>query len=1010
MRSFMDPILDGLDSLLAWFGTELKQTIESYCDLETADDAHTLVARDGSLLSVIRIHGVTQLVGTEEFDRIHEGLTQSLQATLKRQGQALQVYFCYDRESVKPEIDEVLSPARATAKRLQLDLEDLFKERVDNLARYCGHEEVYFVLWTRPFAVAGEQLNRALKDKSHFIREHKIPLFKNGQNLIAAIPDIRESHHSFVRSVVNDLEGLNIHAQLLKIHAAVHAIRNSADPEFTAINWRPVLPGDKIPVRELSVSAGDGLSGLMYPPLARQVFPRDAMSLDLRTIRVGDRIYTPLFIELFPQDIKPFMALLARTLPTNIPWRMSFLIESGGMSVLNFKASMASILAWTAARNALIHDASKLLRDIEVNTDDAVVKLQVSLVTWAPEGNVRLLRTRAAELAKAVEGWGTCEVTEVAGDVFAGVASSILGFTVNSVATPSVAPLSDVVYMLPFTRPASAWQHGAILFRSPDGKLWPYQPGSAQQTTWIDLIYARPGSGKSVLSNSMNLAICLSGGIARLPRIAIIDIGPSSSGLISLLKEALPPESRHLVAYHRLRMTPDYCINPFDTQLGCRFPTAQERAFLVNFVTLLATPLGAERPYDGISDMAGLVIDEMYKQLSDQAKAHPYTRNIEPLVDDLLDEMGFVFDEHTTWWEVTDALFLAGFHHEAILAQRYAMPILADITSICRTQVVEDLYGQVKAPTGEPLIQAFGRMMSSAIREYSILAGVTKFDIGDARVVSLDLDEVAKSGGEAADRQTAVMYMLARYALARHYYLTEDTLADFPEVYREYHRQRIAEIREDAKRIVYDEFHRTSKARAVRDQVVLDMREGRKWNVQISLISQSLDDFDPVMIEFATSIFIMDAGPEQAIRKSTEIFGLTDTAQSALRNRVHGPREGGTTFLAQFATKYGMNTQLLTNTLGPVELWSFSTTAEDARTRNKLYQRLGPKEARRILANLFPSGSVKPLIEARLLALKSEEGVIEEDSELGVIDELVAEILDVYSKNPEARTLPGSIK
>src|SRR4029079_17177176 len=380
---------------------------------------------------------------------------------------------------------------------------------------------------------------------------------------------------------------------------------------------------------------------------------------------------------------------------------------------LRFKSLMAAILAWTASQNALVHDATKLLRDIDLNTDDAVVKLQVSLATWAPEGNIRLLRTRAAELAKAVEGWGSCEASEVSGDVFAGVSSSILGFSATSVATPSVAPLSDVVYMLPFTRPASAWQHGAMLLRSPDGKPWPYQPGSAQQTTWIDLMYARPGSGKSVLSNAINLALCLSGGIQRLPRIAIIDIGPSSSGLISLLKEALPTANKHWVAYHRLRMTTDYAINPFDTQLGCRYPTAQERGFLVNFITLLATPLGAERPYDGISDMAGLIIDELYKYLADDGKPHLYTKGLEPIVDDILAEIGFVLDEHTTWWEVTDALFLAGFQHEALLAQRFAMPLLADAASICRTQVIEDLYGQVKAPTGEPLIQAFGRMISS---------------------------------------------------------------------------------------------------------------------------------------------------------------------------------------------------------------------------------------------------------------------------------------------------------
>lgn len=1005
MRSFVDPLLDGIDSIMAWFSTELKQTVESYSDLETAEDKYTLVGRDGSLVSMIRLFGVTKLIGNEEFNAIHAGLTQSLQATMKRPGHVVQVYFSYDRATVKPEIEDILSPAKATAARLHLNLEDLFKERVDYLSRYCAHEELYFVLWTRPYSLSGEQLKRASSEKLKFIRQGKVPPFKNGQNIIAGVPDLRESHASFVRSVVTDLNALNVYCVQMSVHDSIYAMRYSADSDFTDKNWRPILPGDKIPLREVRPGAGE-LSGLMYPPIARQVFPRDAEAIDLRTVRVGDRIYTPLFIDLFPQELKSFIALFARTLPTQVPWRMSFLMESGGLPTIRFKALMAAILSWTSSTNALVHDASNLLKEIETNTDDAVVRLQVSFATWAPEGNIRLLRTRSAELAKAIEGWGTCEVSEVSGDVFAGMASSLLGFSATSVATPSVAPLSDVVYMLPFTRPASAWQYGAVLLRSPDGKPWPYQPGSAQQTTWIDLMYARPGSGKSVLSNSINLALTLSGGIQRLPRIAIVDIGPSSSGLISLLKEALPHDKKHLAAYHRLRMTKDYSINPFDTQLGCRYPTAQERGFLVNFLTLLATPLGAERPYDGVSDMAGLIVDELYKYLADDGKPHLYTKGIVAIVDDILSEIGFVLDEHTTWWEVTDALFLAGFHHEAMLAQRYAMPLLPDAAAICRTQVVEDLYGLVKAPTGEPLIQAFSRMISSAVREYPILAGVTQFDLGDARVVSLDLDEVAKSGGDAAERQTAVMYMLARYVLARHYYLTEDSLNDFPEAYRDYHRARIAEIREDSKRIVYDEFHRTSKARAVRDQVILDMREGRKWNVQIALISQSLDDFDAVMVEFATSVFIMDAGPEQAIKRTTEIFGLSETARVALKTRVHGPREGGATFLAQFATKNGINTQLLTSTLGPVELWAFSTTAEDARVRNILYQKIGPAEARRVLANLFPSGSIKVLVERRLASIKEQGGVIEEANNLSIVDQLVEEILTAYSANPDVKNLP----
>ena len=438
----------------------------------------------------------------------------------------------------------------------------------------------------------------------------------------------------------------------------------------------------------------------------------------------------------------------------------------------------------------MFSDAVNLLSYIRLNTDDVVVKLRVALATWAPDGHKDLLRDRASQLAQAVEGWGSCDVSEVSGDAFGGIVSSMLGVSDYSQAPPSVAPLSDTVYMLPLFRPASSWSSGAVLFRSPDGKLWPYQPGSPQQSTWIELVYARPGSGKSVLSNAMNLALCLSPGSVRLPLIAIIDIGPSSSGLISLLKEALPPSQRHLAAYHRLRMTEEYAINPFDTQLGCRKPSAQERSFLTNFLILLATPVGDESPYDGITDMVGMIVDEMYASLSDDGAPHPYAKNVDEVIDAILEEIGFKVDKHTTWWEVTDSLYLAGFFHEAMLAQRHAVPVLADAASIARSSSVEDLYGKVVAPTGEPLITAFSRMISSAVREYPIIGTVTQFDLGESRVVSLDLDEVAKSGGDAANRQTAVMYMLARYVLAKDFYVTEDGVSDMPQAYQSYHRER----------------------------------------------------------------------------------------------------------------------------------------------------------------------------------------------------------------------------
>lgn len=1004
MAKWAESFFEGVDTFFAWLSTSLKQTTESYCDLETADSKDVLVNHDGTLVSVLKINGVSALAGAEEFERLVAGLTNAFQGAMGRPGHALQVYFSHDKQNIKKLIRDIYGPAEATEKRLELNLDDLFNERVNFLAQYCAEEHVYFALMTRPFNLPSDQLKIANKAKLKMLKDKKSPPFKNAQTIFAAVPEIRDTHSAYVRAVLNDLDTLNVSAKLLEVHDAVRAIRMSCDSDFTDVNWQPSLPGDAIPVREVMNFEGDA-SDLLWPSLTKQVIPRDAETLDRRTVLVGDKIYSSAYIDLFPKDIRSFSSLFVRILPTHVPWRISFLLESEGLATVKLKGLLASILSFSSAQNRLISDSVNLLKYININTDEALIRLRVVATTWAPAGDLPLLRRRSSELVKAIQGWGSTDVSEMCGDPYAGFTASMLATTLASPAVATIAPLSSVVSMLPITRPASPWQTGAQVFRSPDGKPWPYQPGSSQQTTWIDLVYARPGSGKSVLSNTLNLALCLSAGISRLPRIAIIDIGPSSSGLISLLKEALPTSKQHLVGYYRLRMTPEYSINPFDTQLGCRFPTAMERAFLVNFLTLLTTPLGAAKPYDGMPDLTGLVVDELYKFFSDEFNPTQYAPGIEEFIDSILEEIGFIRDSKSTWWEVTDSLFSAGFEHEAMLAQRYAMPLLADAASICRTPSIEDLYEHVTAPTGESLINSFSRMISGAVREYPILSRVTAFGIGDARVVSLDLDEVAKSGGDAADRQTSVMYMLARYVLARHYYLTDESMSNIPLQYQAFHKERIREIREDPKRIVYDEFHRTSKSSAVRDQVIIDMREGRKWNVQIALLSQSVDDFDPVMIDFATSIYIMDAGPSQAIEKTAKIFGLSETAVIALRTRVHGPREGGATFLAQFATKKGISVQLLTLTLGPIELWAFSTTAEDTLVRNQLYRQLGPAEARRFLASLFPMGSVTKVINERLNALKNQGGLIEEEGHAGIVTQLVNDILEAYGRDPNSKSL-----
>jgi intracellular multiplication protein IcmB len=341
----------------AWFSTALKQTTISYCDIETADSKFDLVTSDGSLLSIIRLHGAQTLIGREEFDHINNQLQQSLQTTMSQPGHVLQVFFSYDPSLVEQDLEDILKPARATAERLSLDLDDLFDERIAHLSRFCAHEEAYLAVWTRIKTLTTHQLRQAQKDRVKAVKKDKVPNFIETQNPMAAIADLRESHDAFVRSVCSDFNMAGLVSDLLEVHDALRAVRMSVDPAFTDESWSPVLPGDKIIAKLPKKMRGD-VSDLLWPSLKRQMFPRDAINHGLRVAQVGDRIYSSVYIDLFPREIQHFVRLFSRTLQAKMPWRISFLVESDGISDTRFRSILASILGFSSRQNRLITNSA----------------------------------------------------------------------------------------------------------------------------------------------------------------------------------------------------------------------------------------------------------------------------------------------------------------------------------------------------------------------------------------------------------------------------------------------------------------------------------------------------------------------------------------------------------------------------------------------------------------------------------------------------------------------------
>ncbi len=72
------------------------------------------------------------------------------------------------------------------------------------------------------------------------LKDTKAPPFKirklsSLQSLSYVIP------RCYVRAILNDLDSLRVFAKLLEVHDAIHAIRMTADPDYTADDWRATL-------------------------------------------------------------------------------------------------------------------------------------------------------------------------------------------------------------------------------------------------------------------------------------------------------------------------------------------------------------------------------------------------------------------------------------------------------------------------------------------------------------------------------------------------------------------------------------------------------------------------------------------------------------------------------------------------------------------------------------------------------------------------------------------------
>ncbi|MDE2674058.1 MAG: hypothetical protein OXH65_03010 [Paracoccaceae bacterium] len=992
-----------LVSLLDHFA---KRSLDRHLMVLGAENDTSLYTVEGGLVTIMNWAGTTANRGTADLGDMIVLMRERMASLLSRNGHALQIVFNRDPEEAFLPVGAIVGRLQGQCQLLGLELGDVLGEREALLTATTSWEQCYLVLYSHPSLVSDDETDKGGKTAAEVGRPRLFHAQTAGE--IAGI--LVERHDTFCQSILHLMAeaGQQVHRLSVQEQGAILAAGLTTWHQADPGKWQPRLlaGGQRITGGERLVSQhmptttaqlqGRDMSFLGLEQMGRQLARDRVRLLPDGVMCIGDRVLAGFDLALAPELVLPFNDLLNQCLDGSRPfrWRMSWLLEPGGFQGRILHRAISEIFTFLSHNhNSRIRDAFRNLEALD-GQEDTVVRLRVCFALWGEGDKIRDLRNTMAAFRRSIERWGNARTDTLTGDPMGTIVASMPGNGLSPTAPPMAVPLKQALALLPLNRPVSPWPEGPVTLKTPDGRLWPYQSGSSLQDSWCDLIIGTPGSGKSVLLNTMNLGALLTPnpnrtqGRTGLPLVGIIDIGSSASGLVELIGEALPEESRHQVQMARLSNDRSQAINIFDLEIGCRHPMPLELTFQINFLQLLLADAGEDAVR--LSGLLRELVLDAYRFFSDRNSPKHYTRGEAPDIDLELSEGDHEVDEHTTWYELVDHFSDAGDWVRAEEAQRRAVPLLTDLPVILRRPDLQHTYREMGLLTGERVLPAMARLINEAVATWPLLCHPTRFGMAGARLRVIDLQDVTERGAtQQARRRSALMYLLARHVVCRGFFLHHDDIKGLN--VRPSQKRRLEEEanqnRELPKRLCFDEFHRTGGLPGVVNQMETDIREGRKHNVQVTLASQLIGDFSGVIHSLATGLWICSTFTENEIGNLQGILGLDEMAVNTIRYRLGRPTPSGASVYVSLKTHAGDVRQLLINHPPATELWAYSTTAEDVALRRNLTARMGGREARRILGRKFPGGSARSEIQRRrslFVEMGQQTQIIEE-----LADELV---------------------
>lgn len=1000
---FIDRIVDNLDALLCYGHTAIWRTNpREFFDIATTDDNETFVLKDGTLMTVLRIKGLTSTLYDTELKALIFELSEITGRDLIRpDGHHFSLSFEFDPDEAYTYAKRSLASTQQTGRKLGMGafIDSIVEEKARKLAEYCQVEHCYIALYTSPAAIHKAEMKGQVKERTEALKTWP----ETAEALLndLAFPQLRVRHRTMVSSFAENLSNLtsikdvSLLTEVMDVRAYLQEAKRISEPGSSPA-WQPRIASDFL--NEMRVPTNpkrrdfNNADHMMPPPLGEQLFGSTPETLGLKFSVMGNRIHYPLALSMGPTEPETFDRLLVQASAMRLPFRITFSFKGHGVGVDYLNTMLANTFPWASSANSQVKSAYEDLTKYVDKSNGVVPAMYVTACTWADanpkyskKGGVSYdlteINDRATKLNRILQSWGGCQTTDAFAAPIEGALATHAGLYDKPLGTVMAPTMPDAIGLSPLFRPTTSWgqKDGNVLLRTQDGRFLHYQQTSGRQSAWVTLVVGPMGYGKSTALNTLNLYYLLTPSPENaLPFLRSLDIGPSSRSIVDLVQASVGEDQKNIAQYIRIQNNEKYQINPFDTPLGMEFPLPNHLEYLGNLIgTVCYAMQGNEALEKQMPGMISSAVNQLYQRFSAPHnggdRARPYSNLANPLVAEKVEQHGIEWDEKTTWHEIRDALYDAGEVRTALIAHRKAMPILQDLIGVVASEDMRSEYPDNLG--GVQVLDLFARSIRESVDLFPMINGETKFELGEARVISLDMEElVPREQTDRAKWKASIAFFIGYDLLTRDFFMHEDYLPSIPNRYQTYHSRRIKKLKTTRKRFSMDERQRFAKIPSAQSQVDGLIAEGRKNLVDIQVASQLFEHHTSQSVTLASTIIILGAGnmSQEDAETVRSRFDLSPSQMTAIR-RVRPPSSKGAEAFIIFRTRDGAQSHHVFLSDGAMYLWLIATESVDRAMRALMYERYKPDEALRRLAAKYPGGSVKKELDNKLADLDEEE-------------------------------------